>query len=122
METTQNLIGLRLGDPVLASLWDGAHIERIELLWEETLALEGRAGYYDHAGALKDVVQNHLMQLLCLVAMEPPARRTSVSCAMRRSRVLRAVGPSADRDRPAQSSCPLRSGAYRRSLDPGLRQ
>jgi glucose-6-phosphate 1-dehydrogenase len=93
METTQNLIGLRLGDPVLASLWDGARIERVELLWEETLALEGRAGYYDHAGALKDVVQNHLMQLLCLVAMEPPADERHLRDA--KVRVLRTVGTSA---------------------------
>jgi glucose-6-phosphate 1-dehydrogenase len=70
MATTQRLIELRANRGVDA-LWRGTQIERVELLWEETLALEGRAGYYDHAGALKDVVQNHLMQLLCLAAMEP---------------------------------------------------
>ena len=95
IETTQNLIGLRLDDPVLASLWDGAHIEQVELLWEETLALEGRAGYYDHAGALKDVVQNHLMQLLCLVAMEPPAPPDERHLRDAKVGVLQAVGPSA---------------------------
>jgi glucose-6-phosphate 1-dehydrogenase len=95
METTQHLIGLRLWDAVLASLWDGAHIERVELLWEETLALEGRAGYYDHAGALRDVVQNHLMQLLCLAAMEPPVPPDERHLRDAKVAVLQAVGPSA---------------------------
>lgn len=95
MDTAHHLVGLRLGDPALTSLWDGAHIERVELLWEETLALEGRAGYYDHAGALKDVVQNHLMQLLCLVAMEPPAQPDERHLRDAKVGALHAVGPSA---------------------------
>jgi glucose-6-phosphate 1-dehydrogenase len=72
LATAQNLLALRLANPVLEPLWNGAHIDRIELLWEETLALEGRAAYYDRAGALKDVMQNHMLQLLCLCALEPP--------------------------------------------------
>lgn len=93
METTQNLIELRRGEGMPASLWDSDRIERIELLWEETLALEGRAGYYDRAGALKDVVQNHLMQLLCLVAMESPPVDAHLRDA--KVQVLRAVDSSA---------------------------
>jgi glucose-6-phosphate 1-dehydrogenase len=69
----QNLLALRRHDPVLAAVWDAEHIERIEVRWEEDLALEGRAGYYDSAGALKDVMQNHMLQVLCVIAMEPPA-------------------------------------------------
>src|SRR5262245_45940608 len=72
MTTVQNVLGTRLANRVLEPIWDSAHIEEIEIVWDETLALEGRAGYYDHVGALKDMVQNHLLQLLCLVAMEPP--------------------------------------------------
>ena len=66
----------RCGSPtgVLEPLWNSAHIEQVDILWEETLALEGRAGYYDRAGALKDVIQNHLLQILSLIAMEPPAQ------------------------------------------------
>jgi glucose-6-phosphate 1-dehydrogenase len=70
METTQNLVAMRRENSVLEQLWNGEHVEQVEILWEETLALEGRAGYYDHAGALKDVLQNHLLQLLALVAMD----------------------------------------------------
>lgn len=72
MATVQNLLGVRLANRVLEPVWNSAHVERVELLWDETLALEGRASYYDSAGALKDVVQNHLLQVLCFVAMEPP--------------------------------------------------
>jgi glucose-6-phosphate 1-dehydrogenase len=72
MATVQNMLGLRLANRLLAALWNSEHIEQIEVRWEETLALEGRAGYYDRAGALKDVLQNHMLQVLCLLAMEPP--------------------------------------------------
>jgi glucose-6-phosphate 1-dehydrogenase len=73
MATVQNLLALRRYDPVLAALWDAQHIEQVEVRWEEDLALEGRAGYYDGVGALKDVMQNHMLQVLCLLAMELPA-------------------------------------------------
>jgi glucose-6-phosphate 1-dehydrogenase len=73
MATLENLLALRRHDPVLAAVWDAEHIERIEVRWEEDLALEGRAGYYDRTGALKDVLQNHMLQILCVLVMERPA-------------------------------------------------
>jgi glucose-6-phosphate 1-dehydrogenase len=73
METVENLVAMRSRNPALERLWNGESIDRVEILWEETLALEGRAAFYDRAGALKDVMQNHMLQLLGLVAMEPPA-------------------------------------------------
>ena len=73
------------------------HIERVEILWEETLALEGRAGYYDRAGALKDVLQNHMLQVLCLVAMEPPASVGERELRDRKVDVLRSVRPLTSR-------------------------
>lgn len=89
METTQNLVAMRRGNPVLDRIWNGAAVAEVEILWEETLALEGRAGYYDHAGALKDVLQSHMLQLLALVAMEAPA--DDVDLHRRKLDVLRAV-------------------------------
>jgi glucose-6-phosphate 1-dehydrogenase len=71
MATTHNLVAMRAANGFLDAFWNGVHVEQVDVLWEETLALEGRAGYYDTAGALKDVVQNHMLQLLALVAMEP---------------------------------------------------
>jgi glucose-6-phosphate 1-dehydrogenase len=72
MDTVQNLVAMRRANPAFDRLWSGESVEQVEILWEETLALEGRAGYYDRAGALKDVLQNHMLQLLALVGMEMP--------------------------------------------------
>ena len=72
-QTVQNILGLRFANRLFAPLWCSSHIERVDIVWDETVALEGRAGYYDEAGALRDMVQNHLLQVLCLVAMERPA-------------------------------------------------
>jgi glucose-6-phosphate 1-dehydrogenase len=93
MPTVQNLLVLRLANRILEPVWNGAHIEEVEILWEETLALEGRAGYYDRAGALKDVMQNHLLQILCLIAMEPPGRLGERDLRDRKVDVLRSVRP-----------------------------
>ena len=76
----------------------GAHIDEIEVIWDESLALEGRAGYYDHVGALKDMLQNHLLQLLCLVAMEPPISLGERDLRDRKVDVLRSVRPLDDDD------------------------
>ena len=72
-QTVQNVLGLRFANRLFEPLWCATHIERVDIVWDETLAMEGRAGYYDHTGALRDMVQNHLLQILCLVAMERPA-------------------------------------------------
>ena len=82
---------MRFANRVFEPLWSHQHIERVELYWDETLALEGRASYYDTAGALRDVVQNHLLQLLCLIAMEPPVTFDERNLRDRKLDVLRAV-------------------------------
>jgi glucose-6-phosphate 1-dehydrogenase len=93
MTTVQNVLGTRLANRVLEPIWNSAHIEEIEIVWDESLALEGRAGYYDHVGALRDMVQNHLLQLLCLVAMEPPISLGERDLRDRKVDVLRSVRP-----------------------------
>lgn len=98
MATVRNLLALRRHDPLLSAVWDAEHIEQIEVRWEEDLALEGRAGYYDRAGALRDVLQNHMMQILCLLAMEPPAgpgERELRDAKVAALRAARAPGPDA---------------------------
>ncbi len=85
------IMGLRFANGVLEPLWDRNYIERVEILWEETLALEGRAGYFDHAGAFKDLIQNHLLQLLCLTAMEAPTALHRRNLRDRKVDLLRAV-------------------------------
>jgi glucose-6-phosphate 1-dehydrogenase len=98
MSTVQNVLGTRLANRVLEPIWNSAHIEEIEIVWDESLALEGRAGYYDHVGALKDMVQNHLFQLLCLVAMEPPISLGERDLRDRKVDVLRSVRPIEQED------------------------
>jgi glucose-6-phosphate 1-dehydrogenase len=93
MTTVQNVLGTRLANRVLEPIWNSAHIDEIEIVWDESLTLEGRAGYYDGVGALKDMVQNHLLQLLCLVAMEPPISLSERDLRDRKVDVLRSVCP-----------------------------
>jgi glucose-6-phosphate 1-dehydrogenase len=93
MATVQNMLAMRLANPVLEAIWNSRHVERVEILWEETLALEGRAGYYDTAGALKDVMQNHMLQVLSLIAMEPPATAAERDLHDRKLDALRAIQP-----------------------------
>ena len=93
MTTVQNILGARLANRVLEPIWNAAHIAAVDIVWEESLALEGRAGYYDGVGALKDMIQNHLLQLLCLIAMEPPVSLGERDLRDRKVDVLRSVRP-----------------------------
>lgn len=72
-ETVQNLLVLRFGNALFEPLWNAGHIDHVQITVAETVGVGHRAGYYDHAGALRDMVQNHMLQLLCMVAMEPPS-------------------------------------------------
>ena len=71
-QTVQNILGLRFANRLFEPLWCAEHVEGVDIVWDETVALEGRAGYYDRTGALLDMIQNHLLQLVALVAMERP--------------------------------------------------
>ena len=90
-QTVQNVLGLRFANRLFEPLWCAEHIERVEIVWDETVALEGRAGYYDQAGALRDMVQNHLLQLVCFVAMERPTGLGEAPLRDAKLSVLRAV-------------------------------
>lgn len=93
LAAVRNLIEARRANPVLEQVWNSAHIERVDILWDETLALEGRASFYDSTGALKDVVQNHLMQILCVIAMELPSNAQEQDLSGGRLGVLRSIRP-----------------------------
>jgi glucose-6-phosphate 1-dehydrogenase len=98
MTTVQNILGARLANRMLEPIWNAAHIAEVDIVWEESLALEGRAGYYDGVGALKDMIQNHLLQLLCLIAMEPPVSLGERDLRDRKVDVLRSVRPLTEAD------------------------
>ncbi len=92
-ETVQNLLVFRFANPLFESVWNRDRVEAVEILVAEQLGVEGRARYYDGSGALRDMVQNHLTQLMCLVAMEPPAVFEADAIRDEKMKVLRAVQP-----------------------------
>ncbi|MEM6453591.1 MAG: glucose-6-phosphate dehydrogenase [Acidobacteriota bacterium] len=97
-ETVQNLMALRFGNALFEPMWRAEHVDHVQITVAESIGIEGRGSYYDHAGALRDMVQNHILQLLCLVAMEPPARLDQTSIREEKIKVLRALRPIAERD------------------------
>lgn len=90
-QTVHNILGLRFANRLFEPIWSNQHIESVEITFDETLALEDRAGYYDGTGALVDMVQNHLLQLLCLVAMDPPSDLDGDDFRDRKVSLLRSV-------------------------------
>ncbi|MFV0462227.1 MAG: glucose-6-phosphate dehydrogenase [Nostocoides sp.] len=91
VNTVLNLIGLRFANRLFQSVWSTEHIERVEIIYDEALALEGRAGYYDRAGALRDMIQSHLLQVLAIFAMESVASVAPIELQDQKAQVLRAV-------------------------------
>ena len=92
-ETVQNLMVLRFANALYEPLWNAQHIDHVQITVAESVGLEGRAGYYDTAGALRDMVQNHILQLVCLVAMEVPSSLSAESLRDEKLKVLRALKP-----------------------------
>ncbi|MCW3475063.1 glucose-6-phosphate dehydrogenase [Limobrevibacterium gyesilva] len=92
-ETVQNLMALRFANALFEPVWNAAHIDHVQITVAETLGVEGRAGYYDTAGALRDMVQNHMLQLLCLTAMEPPTSLAADAVRDEKLKVLKALVP-----------------------------
>ncbi|MGB5862942.1 MAG: glucose-6-phosphate dehydrogenase [Sulfitobacter sp.] len=92
-ETVQNLMALRFANSLWEPLWNSTHIDHVQITVSESLGVEGRGEYYDRSGAMRDMVQNHLMQLLCLTAMEPPSRFTPGAVRDEKVKVIQALEP-----------------------------
>ena len=90
-ETAQNILVLRFANAIFEPIWNSRYIDHVQITAAETLGVEGRAGYYETAGALRDMVQNHLLQLLCLVAMEPPTDLGANSIRDEKVKVVRSL-------------------------------
>jgi len=90
-ETVQNLMALRFANALYEPIWNSAHIDHIQITVAESLGVEGRGDYYDKAGAIRDMVQNHMLQLLCLVAMEPPSSIFADAVRDEKLKVLRSL-------------------------------
>src|ERR1035438_3174498 len=107
-ETVQNILAFRFANPLFEPIWNRRYIDYVTITVAETVGVEHRGGYYDHAGALRDMVQNHLMQLLCLVAMEPMVSFQADEIRNKKVDVLHAARPI---DRDAVAQCAVR-GQY----------
>ena len=94
-ETVQNLMALRFANVIFESQWNNNHIDHVQITVAETVGAGSRADYYDSYGAIRDMVQNHLLQLVCLVAMEPPSFFNADQVRDEKLRVLRAIRPVA---------------------------
>ncbi|MBL8703019.1 MAG: glucose-6-phosphate dehydrogenase [Alphaproteobacteria bacterium] len=119
-ETVQNLMALRFANALFEPLWNASHIDHVQITVAETLGVEGRAGYYDTAGAMRDMVQNHLLQLLCLVAMEPPTSLEADAVRDEKLKVLKSLKPIGEQE--AGSVCirgQYRAGASGGAAVPG---
>ncbi|MEP9360874.1 glucose-6-phosphate dehydrogenase [Sphingomonas sp. KR3-1] len=99
-ETVQNILALRFGNSLFEPVWNAQGIDHVQITVSETVGLEGRAGYYDDVGALRDMVQNHMLQLLALIAMEPPARFNGTAIRDEKVKVLRSLRPIQGADVP----------------------
>ena len=92
-EAVQNLLALRFGNILFEKIWSNIAIDHVQITVAETLGLEDRGSYYDQTGAIKDMLQNHLLQILCLVSMEPPTSINSESIRDEKLKVLRSLRP-----------------------------
>ncbi|WP_280547898.1 glucose-6-phosphate dehydrogenase [Halomonas sp. 11-S5] len=95
-ETVQNLIALRFANPLFGTQWNQNNISHVEITVAEKVGIEGRWGYFDEAGQLRDMVQNHLLQLVCLIAMDPPANLDADAIRDEKVKVLKALKPFTD--------------------------
>jgi glucose-6-phosphate 1-dehydrogenase len=90
-ETVQNMLALRFANGIFEPIWNRQFIDHVQITVAESIGIEGRAGYYDRAGAIRDIFQNHLLQLLAITAMEPPIDFTSESVRNEKVKVLRSL-------------------------------
>jgi len=92
-ETVQNILAFRFGNVIFEPLWNRRYVDHVQITGAESIGVEDRAGYYDHAGALADMIQNHLLQVMATIAMEPSASFRANSVRDERSKLLRSIRP-----------------------------
>jgi glucose-6-phosphate 1-dehydrogenase len=97
-ESVQNLLALRFANVMFEAIWGATHIDHVQITVAERVGVEGRKEFYDEIGALRDMVQNHLLQVVCLLAMEPPASRDPFMIRAEKLKVLKSLKPLADDD------------------------
>ena len=122
-EPVQDIMALRFANVIFEPIWNRRYVDSVQITAAETVGVEDRGGYYDNAGALRDMIQNHVMNLLALVAMEPPVSPTADNIRDEKFKVLSALRPMDPNrimhDRRAASTTPAASAASRYRLSRG---
>ena len=113
-ETVQNLLVLRFANRFVNSQWDQSCIDHVQITVAEKVGIEGRWAYYDGVGQLRDMVQNHLMQLLCLVAMEPPNSLEAESIRDEKVKIVKALRPVDPATVKERCAWPVQPGCHQR--------
>src|SRR5690606_3386796 len=90
-ETVQNILALRFANALFEPIWNGNYIDHVQITAAEDIGVEERGGYYERSGALRDMVQNHILQLLCMIAMEAPVSFQADEIRYKKLDVLRAI-------------------------------
>jgi glucose-6-phosphate 1-dehydrogenase len=125
-ETVQNILAFRFANSIIEPIWNRRYVDHVQITAAESLGVEHRGGYYDQAGCLRDMFQNHLLQLMALVAMDPPVRYGSQSVRDRKADVLRAIMPIDPRTGAGEAAAAVRGqygpGAIGGSPVPGYRE
>jgi len=111
-ETVQNLMAVRFANMLFEPLWNAQYVDHVQITVAETVGVEGRGPYYDRAGAMRDMVQNHMMQLLCLIAMEPPYHFDPDAVRDEKLKVIRALEPVRPEDVVRGQYGPGAGGSY----------
>ncbi len=123
-ETVQNILAFRFGNGIFEPLWNRRYVNHVQITAAESIGVEGRGAYYQEAGALRDMIQNHLLQVMATIAMEPSASFRATCVRDERSKLLRSIRPMTARRGAARTRCPA-STARRASaarMFPGFRQ
>ena len=118
-ETVQNVLAFRFANGMFEPLWNRNYIDHVQITAAEDMGIGGRAGYYDNAGALRDLIQNHMLQLLTLLCMEPPTSFSADAVRDEKVKVLRAIAPPPPQDAVRAQYTP---GAVSGELVPGYLQ
>ena len=122
-ETVQNILAFRFGNGIFEPLWNRRYVNHVQITAAESIGVEGRGAYYQEAGALGDMIQNHLLQVMATIAMEPSASFRANSVRDERSKLLRSIRPmTPGRDPPEHGRRPVRPGRIGGQDVPGFRQ